>query len=85
MRFDMRTLELFTYVNLYGRVRRIASVIRRPELDVARELAQLVQQKFLMVIPQMEMAQRSNNQKGNKQRQKSPASRTRRETAPGEL
>ncbi len=64
MRFDMRTLELFTYVNLYGRVRRIASVIRRPELDVARELAQLVQQKFLMVIPQMEMAQRSNNQKG---------------------
>lgn len=58
MRFDMRTLELFTHVNLYGRVRRIASIIRRPELDVARELTQLVQQKFLLVIPQKEMAQR---------------------------
>ncbi len=64
MRFDMRTLELFTHVNLYGRVRRIASIIRRPELDVARELAQLVQQKFLLVVPQMEMAQRAIGQNG---------------------
>lgn len=64
MRFDMRSLELFTHVNLYGRVRRIASVIRRPELDVARELAQLVQQKFLLLIPPMDMAQRGNSQKG---------------------
>lgn len=64
MRFDMRMLELFTHVNLYGRVRRIASVIRRPELDVARELAQLVQQKFLLLVPQMDMAQRGNVQNG---------------------
>jgi hypothetical protein len=64
MRFDMRMLELFTHVNLYGRVRRIASVIRRPELEVARELSQLVQQKFLLVIPQMDIIQRSNSQHG---------------------
>src|ERR1019366_6951457 len=60
MRFDMRMLELFTHVNLYGRVRRIASVIRRPELEIARELSQLVQQKFLLVVPQMDIVQRGN-------------------------
>ncbi|HTI14030.1 MAG TPA: DUF4388 domain-containing protein [Dictyobacter sp.] len=48
MRFDMRSLELFTHVNLYRRIRRIASALRRPELDVARELGQLVQQGFLL-------------------------------------
>jgi hypothetical protein len=64
MRFDMRMLELFTHVNLYGRVRRIASVIRRPELEVARELSQLVQQKFLLVVPQMDIIQRGNGQHG---------------------
>jgi hypothetical protein len=64
MRFDMRMLELFTHVNLYGRVRRIASVIRRPELEVARELSQLVQQKFLLVVPQMDIMQRGNGQHG---------------------
>jgi hypothetical protein len=47
MRFDTRMLELCTYVNLYRRVRNIASAIRRPEMDVARQLAQLVQLRFL--------------------------------------
>jgi Domain of unknown function (DUF4388) len=47
MRFDVRTLELFTHVNLYRRVRRIASAMQKPELDVARDLAQLVQLQFL--------------------------------------
>ncbi|HEX4203129.1 MAG TPA: DUF4388 domain-containing protein [Ktedonobacteraceae bacterium] len=51
MRFDIRMLELFTHVNLYRRVRNIASAIRRPELDVARDLASLVQQNFLNVLP----------------------------------
>jgi len=65
MRFDLRMLELFTHVNLYSRVRRIAGAIRRPELEVARELAQLVQQKFLLVAPQMDIVQRVNAQNGN--------------------
>lgn len=63
MRFDMRSLELFTHVNLYRRVRRIASAIRRPELDVARELAQLVQQRFLLYILQDMPAQYANGRK----------------------
>ena len=50
MSFDTRTYELFVNVNLHRRVRRIASAMRRPELDVARELAQLVQQKFLLHV-----------------------------------
>ncbi|GHO86883.1 DUF4388 domain-containing protein [Dictyobacter formicarum] len=52
MRFDIRSLELFTHVNLYRRVRRIASALRRPELDVARELGQLAQQRFLLPVHQ---------------------------------
>lgn len=48
--FDTRTFELFVHVNLHRRVRRIASAMRRPELEVARDLAQLVQQKFLMHV-----------------------------------
>jgi len=50
MSFDTRTFELLVHVNLCRRVRRIASAMRRPELDVARELAQLVQQKLLMHV-----------------------------------
>ncbi|MEO8956134.1 MAG: DUF4388 domain-containing protein [Ktedonobacteraceae bacterium] len=50
MSFDTRTFELFVHVNLHRRVRRIASAMRRPELEVARDLAQLVQQKFLMHV-----------------------------------
>ena len=62
MRFDMRSLELFTHVNLYRRVRRIASALRRPEMEVARELGQLIQQQFIFPIyqdrPQAKMAAR---------------------------
>jgi hypothetical protein len=73
MRFDMRTLELLTHVNLYRKVRRIATAMRRPELDVARELAQLVRQKFLLPIFQ-EVAPHSN---GRKLRLPDPAERLR--------
>ena len=52
MLFDMRSLELFTHVNLYRRVRRIASALRRQEMDVARDLGQLVQQGFLRPVYQ---------------------------------
>jgi hypothetical protein len=50
MRFDARTLELLGAINRHRSVRRIASAIRRPELEVARNLAQLVQQKFVLQI-----------------------------------
>ena len=63
MRFDMRSLELFTHVNLYRRVRRIASALRRPEMDVARELGQLIQQNFIIAPPQAEMFPREQGQK----------------------
>ncbi len=51
MRFDVRMFELFTHVNLYRRVRSIANAIRRPEMDVARDVAHLVQLKLLHPIP----------------------------------
>ena len=50
MLFDIRTFELFTHTNLYRRVRRIATALRRPELDVARDLAHLVEQQLLVPI-----------------------------------
>ena len=51
MQFQAQTLQLFRSVNLHRTVRRIAIVLQRPELEVARELAQLVQQNFLQPIP----------------------------------
>jgi hypothetical protein len=54
-RFDARSLELFTHVNLYRRVRRIATALRRPEMDVARDLAKLVQQGYLVPVQQDNM------------------------------
>jgi hypothetical protein len=51
MSFDARTLELLGGVNRYHSVRKIASGIRRPELDVARDLAQLVQIRLVHVLP----------------------------------
>lgn len=51
MSFDARTLELLGGVNRYHIVRKIASGIRRTELDVARDLAQLVQMRLLYVLP----------------------------------
>jgi hypothetical protein len=52
MSFDTRTFELLVHVNLNRRVRRIASAMRRPEMEVARELAQLVQQRLLIPLYQ---------------------------------
>lgn len=51
MSFDARTLELLSGVNRYHTIRKIASGIRRPELDVARDLAQLVQIRLVLVLP----------------------------------
>ncbi len=62
MRFDIHTIELFTHVNLYRRVRRIASALRRAELEVARDLSQLVQMKFLVPVYQ-EVAPHTNGRK----------------------
>src|SRR6266699_3731899 len=62
MSFDTRTFELLVHVNLCRRVRRIASAMQRPELDVARELAQLVQQKLLMYVFQEIMPQSSGRE-----------------------
>ena len=50
MSFDVRTLELLGRVNLHRTVRRIAGAVHRPELDVARDVAGLIQQKLLLVI-----------------------------------
>ncbi len=50
MNFHRHTLETFMLINNYRRVRRIASAMRRPELDVARELAQLVQQNLAQPV-----------------------------------
>jgi hypothetical protein len=59
MSLDTRTFELLVHVNLYHRVRRIASAMRRPEMNVARELAQLVQQRLLIPLYQ-DMSAESN-------------------------
>jgi hypothetical protein len=75
MRFDVRALELFTHVNLYRRVRRIASAMQRPEMEVARDLAQLVQLKFLTPV-QQDSSPQSN---GRKVRLPEPAERLRME------
>lgn len=54
MSFDARTLELLGGINRYRSVRKIASGIRRPELDVARDLAQLVQTRLVYILPPAE-------------------------------
>lgn len=51
MSFDARTLELLGGINRYRTVRRIASGIRRPEMEVARDLAQLGQIRLIYVAP----------------------------------
>ena len=73
MRFDARTLELFTHINLYRRVRRIASAMQRPEMEVARDLAQLVQMRFLTPFQQENLLQGN----GRKVRLPEPAERLR--------
>ena len=59
MSLDTRTFELLVHVNLYRRVRRIASAMRRPEMNIARELSQLVQQRLLIPLYQ-DMSAESN-------------------------
>lgn len=74
MQFDIQTLELFTHVNLYRRVRRIATALQRPELDVARDLAYLVEHRFLLPASH-DVAQQSNN--GRKVQLPEPAEKLR--------
>jgi len=62
MNFNRHTLETFMLINNYRRVRRIASAMRRPELDVAQELAQLVQQNLAQPVFQ-EQPHQANSRK----------------------
>jgi hypothetical protein len=50
MTFPARTLQLFRCVNLYRKVRPIATGMQCPELEMARELAELIQQNFLRPV-----------------------------------
>lgn len=56
LQVDARTVELVGGINVYHSVRRIASGIRRPELDVARDLAYLMQHKLVGAVFQQEYA-----------------------------
>src|SRR6266567_1510580 len=76
MSFDTRTFELLVHVNLYRRVRRIASAMRRPELEVSRDLALLVQQKLLMHVFQ----QADGQAQGREVRLPDPAEKLRMES-----
>jgi hypothetical protein len=51
MSFDARTLELLGGISRHHMVRKVASGIRRPELEVARDLAQLIQARLAYVLP----------------------------------
>jgi len=63
MNFHRSTLELLMQINTQRRVRRIASAIRRPELEVARELAQFVQQQLVNYVFQDLPVHSSNGRK----------------------
>jgi hypothetical protein len=54
LQVDTRTVELIGGINVYRSVRRIASGIRRPELDVARDLARLMQHQLVGRVFQQE-------------------------------
>jgi hypothetical protein len=56
MQVDMRTMELMGGINRHRTLRRIASSIRRPELEVARDIARLMQHKFVRAVYQTEKA-----------------------------
>lgn len=62
MNFHRGVLELLMRINTHRRVRRIASAVRRPEMDVARELGQLVQQNLVHPVFQ-EMSYQVNSRK----------------------
>ena len=63
MQFESLAIELFGGINRFHSVRRIASGIRRPELDVARDLAQLIQQKLVLAIEQEEIPHSNGNER----------------------
>ena len=54
LQLDARTLELIGGINIYRSVRRIASGIRRPELEIVRDLAHLMQHKLVRAVSQPE-------------------------------
>jgi Domain of unknown function (DUF4388) len=78
MRFDTRTLELLGGINRYRSVRRIASAILRPELEVARDLALLIQQGLVLPINQEEVPRVNGH--GRNVRLPGPAERLRMES-----
>lgn len=61
MSFDARTLELLGGINRFRSVRKIASGIRRPEQEVARDLTQLVQTRLANVLPSNAFAPMSSS------------------------
>jgi len=63
MQFSSRAIELLGGINRFRSVRRIASGIRRPELDVARDLAQLIQQRLVLVIGQEAIPHSNGNER----------------------
>ena len=73
---DSRMYELLMFVNHHRSVRRIASAMRRPELEVARDLARLVQQRLLLFVFQQVMPRST----GRGVRLPDPAERTRMES-----
>lgn len=78
MHFDVRAIELIMSVNKYHQVRRIATSLHRPELDIARELAQLAQQKFLVpILQEATPPYKRNGQNSRKVRLPDPAERLR--------
>ncbi len=50
LQFHRNRFELLMLINMYRRVRRIACAARRPEMEIAHELAQLVQQQLAYPI-----------------------------------
>jgi len=54
LQLDTRTIELVGGINVYRSVRRIASGIRRPELEVARDFARLIQHQLVSAVFQQE-------------------------------
>src|ERR1700680_1915862 len=54
LQLDTRTVELIGGINVYRSVRRIASGIRRPELEVARDFARLMQHQLVSAVFQQE-------------------------------
>lgn len=52
MNLPRSIVELLIFVNTHRRVRRIANGVRRPELDVARDLTQLRQQGLIEPVSQ---------------------------------